>query len=113
MFNDVNDITVVNSASKINVLLTQMQVIFVNSIEENESAKLRALRAKNVLTCQRSLRAHVQTCLVCLHANVPCVLTCSCAKLSCVLTCQHASFDATIFSFAAIVAAVVHTIGKV
>ena len=88
MFNDVNDITVVNSASKINVLLTQMQVIFVNSIEENESAKLRALRAKNVLTCQRSLRAHVQTCLVCLHANVPCLLTCQRALSAYVLMCQ-------------------------
>ena len=53
-----------------------------------ESAKLLALRAQNVLTCQCVLRADV-------------------------LTCQRASFDATIFSFADIVAEVVHTVGKV
>ena len=53
-----------------------------------ESAKLRALRPKNVLTYQRALRAYV-------------------------LTCQRASFDATIFSFTAIVAEVVHTVDKV
>ena len=34
-----------------------------------ESAKLRALRAKNVLACQRALRAHVPTCLACLRAH--------------------------------------------
>ena len=56
-----------------------------------ESAKLRALRAKNVLKCHRSLRAHVRTCRACLRA----------------------SFVATIFSFAAIVAEVVPTVGKV
>ena len=36
-----------------------------------ESAKLRALRAKNVLTCQRALRAQVPTWLACLRAHVP------------------------------------------
>ena len=66
-----------------------------------ESAKLRALRAKNVftcqpafyayvLTCQRAFRAHVParhvcqrafraqvpTCHACLRTNVPCVPTC-------------------------------------
>ena len=46
-----------------------------------------ALRAY-VLTCQRALRAYV-------------------------LMYQRAGFDATIFSFAAIVAEVVHTVGKV
>ena len=30
-----------------------------------ESTKLRALRGKNVLPCQRALRAHVQACLAC------------------------------------------------
>ena len=41
-----------------------------------------------VLTCQRALRAYM-------------------------LTCERVSFDATNFSFAAIVAEVVHTVGKV
>ena len=42
-----------------------------------ESSKLRALRAKNVLACQRALRAHVPCVLTCSRANVTCVLTCS------------------------------------
>ena len=29
---------------------------------KNESTKLRALRAKNVLACQRALRAYLLTC---------------------------------------------------
>ena len=87
--------------------------IYVNLWQE--SAKLRALRAKNVLTCQRALRAHVPTCLTCqralrayvltclaclcahvptglacLRANVPCGLTCSRALRVYVLTCQCA-----------------------
>ena len=37
---------------------------------KNESAKLRALRAKNVLACQRALRADVLTCLRALRAYV-------------------------------------------
>ena len=40
-------------------------------MSNSESAKLRALCAKNVLACQRALRAHV-----------PCVLTCERAILS-------------------------------
>ena len=48
---------------------------------------------------QRALRAYV--------------LTCQRALCTYVLTCQRASFDATIFSFTAIVAEVVHTGGKV
>ena len=64
-----------------------------------ESAKLRALRPKNVLTYQRALRAYVLTCQRALRAYV--------------LTCQRASFDATIFSFTAIVAEVEHTVDKV
>ena len=53
-----------------------IHVFFISNVFF-EPAKLRALRAKSVLTCQRALRAYV-------------------------LTCQRASFDATIFSFAAI-----------
>ena len=80
----------------------------------------RALRVY-MLTCQRALyayvptclaclRVHVQTCLTCLRAHV---LTCQCALTGDVLTCQRGSFDATIFSFTAIVAEAVHTVGKV
>ena len=61
-----------------------------------ESAKLRTLRTKNVLTCQRALCAYVLTCQHVLRAYM--------------LTCKYASFDATIFSFTAIVAEVVHTV---
>ena len=50
-----------------------------------ESAKLRALRAKNVLACQRALHAYVLTYS---GANAPCAITCSRANVPCVLTCQ-------------------------
>ena len=63
-----------------------------------ETAKLCALHAKNVLMCQHAQRAYVLTCQHALRAYV--------------LTCQRASFDATIFSFASIVAEVVHTVSK-
>ena len=64
-----------------------------NSSNFQELAKLRARRAKNVITCQRALCAYVPRCFKCLRAlhtnvscassaHVPCVLTC--------LTCQHA-----------------------
>ena len=87
-----------------------------------------------MLTCQRVLRAYVLTCLACLLVNVPCVLKCSHANaLMClcanVLTCKRASsslshlpaflallvsdFDATFFSFFAIVIEVVHSDGEV
>ena len=83
--------------------------------QTQESAKLRALRAKNVLVCQRGFRAFVLTCqrvlrvylltylralrayvltcqrvfvLTCSRDNVPSMLTCSRANVSCVLTCQ-------------------------
>ena len=46
-----------------------------------ESGKLRALRAKNKLTCQSALRAYVLACQRALRAYV---LTC---QLHCVLTC--------------------------
>ena len=113
-----------------------------NSIFD-ESAKLRAMRAKNVLTCQRALCDYVLTCqralrayvFTCQHALRVYVLTCerafrayvltcqralrayvlTCQRALCVyvLKCQHASFDATIFSFTANVAEIVHTVGKV
>ena len=63
------------------------------------------------LTYPVCLHAHVPTCLVCSGAHIPMCLACSH-----VLTCQcdlNASFDATIFNFAAIAAEVVHTAGKV
>ena len=75
-----------------------------------DSAKLRALRAKNVLTCQSVLHASVLTCQRALPAYM---LICQRALRVYVFTCQRASFDATIFSFAAIIAEVVHTVGKV
>ena len=78
-----------------------------------ESAKLRALRAKNVipcqralcayvptclralcayvLTCQRALRGYVLTCLVCLRAHVPTCFACSRTHMPCVLTCSCAN----------------------
>ena len=63
-----------------------------------------------VLTCSR---AHVPKCLACLRAHVPCVLMCSRANMPCMLTWQRPSFDVTIFSFAAILAEVAHTVDKV
>ena len=70
-----------------------------------EPAKLRALRAKNVLRCHSALtclRAHVLMCLVGSRAlvltcpaysrgNVPCMLTCSRANVFCVFTCSRAN----------------------
>ena len=50
-----------------------------------ESAKLRALRAKNVLACQLALRAYVLTCQRALCAYV---LTCQCVLRAYVLTCE-------------------------
>ena len=52
---------------------------------ETESAKLRALRAKNVLVCQHTLRAYV---LKCLRALCAYVLTCLRPVHAHVLTCQ-------------------------
>ena len=49
-----------------------------------ESAKLRALRAKNVLACQRALRAYVLTSQSAMRAYV---LTCQCALRAYMLTC--------------------------
>ena len=52
-----------------------------------ESAKLRAPRAKNVLTCQRVLHAYMLTC-----QRVLCAYVLTCYRVLCayVLTCQHA-----------------------
>ena len=52
-----------------------------------------------ILMCQRALRAYVHTSQRALHAYV--------------FTCQRPSSEAAIFSFAVIVAEVVHTVGKV
>ena len=60
--------------------------------------------------CQGALRAFLLTCQRALRAFV---LTCQCVLRVYMLTCQCASFDATILSFTAIVAEVVHTVGKV
>ena len=124
------------------VIIRLALVIFGGTIYF-ESAKLRALSVKNVLTCQGALRAYVLKCqralcayvltcqralrayvlmfqrvlrarvLTCQRALRTHVLTCQRALRTYMLTCQRASFDATIFSFAAIVAEVVHTVGKV
>ena len=63
-----------------------------NNVVKLESAKLRALRAKKVLTCQRALRANVLCVLTCSRVNMPCVLTCSLAKVPCVLSWSRANF---------------------
>ena len=52
-----------------------------------DSAKLRALSAKNVFTCQTALRAYVLTWLTCLRAHVPTFLACSRVNVPWVLTC--------------------------
>ena len=68
-----------------------------------KSAKLRALRAKNMLTCQCTLlayvltcltcsRAHVPTCLACLRAHVQACFACSLAHVLMCLECLSASF---------------------
>ena len=63
-----------------------------------ESAKLHALRAKDVLTCQRALRAYVVTWKRAFHAYVltwqhtlrAYFFTCQCALRAYALTCQRA-----------------------
>ena len=52
-----------------------------------ESAKSCAMHAKNVLTCQRVLRAHVLTCRYALRTQV---LVCQRVLRAYVLTCQRA-----------------------
>ena len=70
-------------------------VQFLLSFIYPQSAKLRTPRAKNVLACQRALRAQVHRVLhayvlTCSCANMLCVLTCSRANVPCVLTCSPA-----------------------
>ena len=58
-------------------------------------------------TCHACLHTHVSMYLVSLHAHVPTCYACLCAHV------PTYSFDAAIFSFAAIVAEVVNAVGKV
>lgn len=72
---------------------------------------LRYLTCKNplhtyVLTCQHVMRAHVSICIESISIAWH-------DFRDHVITCQHACFDATFFSFAAIAADVIHTVGKV
>ena len=88
-----------------NVLL---RLVWNSGMLLRESAKLRALSAKNVLACQRALRAYVPTCLECLRGHVPTypvclrahvpmcisayepwVLTCSCVNVPSSITLIH------------------------
>ena len=85
----------------------------------------RASRAY-VITCQSALRAYVVTCqrayvptflaclrAYCLRALRPYVFTCQRVFRAYVFMCQRVSFGATIFSFTAVSAEVVHTVSKV
>ena len=62
-------------------------VVFLPQYIFLESAKLRILRAENVLTCERVLRAYVPMRQRALRAYV---LTCQRALRAYVLTCQRA-----------------------
>ena len=85
----------------------------------------RALRAlhTHVLTCQCAFHAHLPACLECSHAFRTYVLICQRAlsplpHMACVTMCSHlaciaSSFDATFFSFIAIVVEVLDTVHKV
>ena len=55
-----------------------------------KSAKLRALRAKNMLTCQCTLLAYVLTCLTCSRAHVPTCLACLRAHVRMCVACLRA-----------------------
>ena len=70
-----------------NALVNKLLLAGDKFMPEMESARLRTLHAKNVLTCQRAFRAYVFTFQRVLHAHV---LTCECAFHAYVLTCQHA-----------------------
>ena len=61
-------------------LLIVLVLKFSHSNVYYEAAKLRALHAKNILTCQRVLRAYVLTCQCALRASVL-LRTCSRAKV--------------------------------
>ena len=65
-----------------------MFLMIINFIHKFfESAKLRALYAKNMLTCQRALHAYLLTCQCALHTHV---LMYQRALHAYVLTCQPA-----------------------
>ena len=74
-----------------------------------------SVRDESLLDIMKLSLLNCVSCVLktCSRANVPCVLTCSRANVPCVLTCQRASIDVTIFSFAAIVADIAHTVDKV
>ena len=61
-------------------------ISFINN-PDSESAKLRAVRTKKVLTCKRALRAYMLTSQQALSAYV---LTCQPVLRAYVLMCQHA-----------------------
>ena len=71
--------------SQLSYWAVRVQKTFSN--QDGESAKLCALRAKNVLACQSVLRAYVLSCQRALHAYV---LTCLRALRAYVLTCKSA-----------------------
>ena len=54
-----------------------------------ESAKLRALHAKNVIACQCALRAYLLMCQCALHAYVPTCLACLRDHMPTCLVCLH------------------------
>ena len=90
-----------------------LYTLFLKTFHKKKSAKLRALRSKNVPTCQCALRAYVLCMLTCQYALRAYVFTCQRPLRAYMFMCQRASFDGTVFSFAAIVAEVVHIPGKV
>ena len=79
---------------KINYMTVHYRILcftyvkFLNCAKDikNESAKLCAMCAKNVLTCKRTLRAYVLTCQRTLHAYV---LTCQRSLRALILTCRR------------------------
>ena len=75
------------SFSAIAFSLEQFCVIFIMTkiaFYNLETARLRAIRIKNVLMCQH---ANVPWVLTCSRVNVPCVLECPRTNVSSVLTC--------------------------
>ena len=80
---------------------TRWYSVLLTALAQLESAKLRALRAKNMFTCQRALRAYVlthqcalralvPTCPACLRAHVPTCLACLRAHIPTRLACLRA-----------------------
>ena len=75
------------SIRSISQLLAAIHDCSKNLLGILESAKMRALRTKNVLACQHALRAYMLKCLRVFRAYV---LTCLRALRAYVLTCLHA-----------------------